>query len=146
MAKVTSACEWCAKSIHFDTSEVPQTDWWKCKDCANKKRQVVPKDCYNEIKDMLKEGWWVVGKRTTLVEGSMFPGGERPEVHDYVVFTYITSKGNIRGTHSTSSIRGALDDLFSHSWDENQIEKFGFNFIQHIDAITEWEVQADIFK
>lgn len=128
MAKITSACEWCGKSIYFVSEEKDQKGWWFCDNCNAKKSDVEMNDCYGEIKDSLQNGKWVIGKRIIHSMGS--------EISEYVIFTF-ASKKYIRATRSRESIQQALDDLFSTVWDAEEIKQFGFTFLKEMDPITD---------
>jgi len=139
MAKITTACEWCGRTINFDSDEKEQKDWWKCFKCNQKRDLATENDCYAEIQKNLKEGKWVICKR----ENPSNTGGS--PTFDYVVFTYLDSKGLIRASHSRETIKDAMDDLFSHSWDNDSINKFGFNYLQPVSPMTEWSEASMVF-
>ena len=129
MAHWITACEWCNKALDFHTEDKKQHLWHKCDTCNAKMAQVEMNDCYEEIKQHLERGNWVVGKRVVYSVGH--------SSDEYVVFLLLSSKGYIRGTHSKGSIQEALNNLFSTVWGKEQIEKFGFTFLTSMKPITD---------
>jgi hypothetical protein len=128
MAHWITPCEWCGKKLDFHTEEKKQHLWYKCDSCNAKMAQVEMNDCYEEIKQHLENGNWVVGKRVLDYIGF--------STDEYVVFLFLTQKGFIKASHSRNSIKGAIDDLFSTVWSDEEIKKFGFSFLKEMKPIT----------
>lgn len=128
MAHWVTACEWCGKSMDFMTED-KKGDLHKCDKCNDKKDKAIMNDCYPQIRKSLERGMWVLAEREVID----FNG--TPE-KDFIVFTFLSSKGYIRGTHSRDSIKGALDDLFAQVWNQEDINKFGFIKLTEVEPIT----------
>lgn len=129
MTKITSACEWCGKTIYFLSEEKERATWWKCDKCSAKVSAVEMNDCYEDIAGALRNGKWVIGKRVIHAFGS--------EITEFILFAMLVDKGTLRATKARQSIREALNDLFSNPMSKEDVKEFGFTFLQEMTPITD---------